>query len=292
MSGKCAVVLLLFISVIHGGLTSLFTTEQSGYGTYYGANNGIGLACSIYPTPSFFSGLTPVAINAPQWTGSMACGMCIQVTGNGVGSGSNPITGTFNAVVADECPGCASGSLDLAKNGDGSWDISWYAIDCPVSGYLQYMFQGSNSYYMKLQVRNHRIPVNAVQFEANGKWYTGSRTSDNFFVVSSYPYPVTFPLTIQVQGIDNNWVTDTVPSLSSSPMNGGKNVQLGTIQSAAAVAANYSSFTSAPTTSGSLDNALVAIVVVSGLVILTAIIVGIVLLARVHRVQLENESKP
>ena len=50
-----------------------------------------------------------------------------------------------------------TGALDLAENGDGRWRIEIQAIQCPVgNGKIEYKFQGSNPWYLKLQIRNAR----------------------------------------------------------------------------------------------------------------------------------------
>ena len=51
--------------------------------------------------------------------------------------------------------------LDFALNGDGRWDISFTAIDCPVVsgtlGHIKFKLQGSSTWYLKLQVANARL---------------------------------------------------------------------------------------------------------------------------------------
>lgn len=52
------------------------------------------------------------------------------------------------------------GALDLAENGDGRWKIEIQAIQCPVgNGKIEYKFQGSNPWYLKLQIRNARYEI-------------------------------------------------------------------------------------------------------------------------------------
>lgn len=50
--------------------------------------------------------------------------------------------------------------MDLYINGDGRWKISFVAVDCPSvageAGNIQFRFQGSNPWYIKLQVRNSK----------------------------------------------------------------------------------------------------------------------------------------
>lgn len=43
-----------------------------------------------------------------------------------MGSGADPVVGTFVAYVNDLCPECAYGAIDLGKNGDGRWDVTWW----------------------------------------------------------------------------------------------------------------------------------------------------------------------
>lgn len=85
---------------------------------------------------------------------SQICGLCATVTATGTGSGTNPIpAGPFLVFVNNQCPDCPNsmlaqtrisqscdgnnshfsvGQLDFGTAGDGIWDISWTATDCPV----------------------------------------------------------------------------------------------------------------------------------------------------------------
>lgn len=140
-------------------IMNLYSTTQSGEGTYYGTYSSGG-SCSLDPSPTWATLSTTVAMNFDQYFSSAACGMCLQVTGSGVGSGADPITGTFMVYVNNKCPECVAGDLDLGEPGSGRWDISWIAVPCPVVGNLQYKAaSGSSQYWIKLQVRNHLIPV-------------------------------------------------------------------------------------------------------------------------------------
>jgi len=289
-------VLLISLSLVfvaNSQITNLYSTRQSGDGTYYGTTNGKSGACSVYPRPSFMNGLTTVAINNPQWLGSATCGMCVQVTGTGSGSGANPVTGTFIAVVDDLCPECLTGSLDIARNSDGRWGINWVAVDCPVKGGLTYFFQGSNPYYLKMQVGNHRVPVKAVQFQKNGKWYNGQRTSDNFWNPVGYPYPASFPLNVRVQGVNGQWVSDVVPIISTTPVTGQKIVQIPGIKAATAKAVAAGSQTLGDTTSTPAMSIPVIAVVVSLVAILVIVIVIIVIfVVRTQHEITNNTDRP
>lgn len=80
------------------------------------------------------------------------------------------------------------------------------------------MFQGSNPYYIKLQVRNHNIPVKVVNLLNNGVYKPLQRTTDNFFVNNNQAplvYPLVFPIQFQVQSIDGQIYNDTISSLQN-----------------------------------------------------------------------------
>lgn len=53
-----------------------------------------------------------------------------------------------------------SGDLDFYTPGDGKWEISFDAVDCPdvsgSKGNIQYRFTGSNGWYLKLQIANSK----------------------------------------------------------------------------------------------------------------------------------------
>ena len=62
---------------------------------------------------------------------------------------------------------CLSGSIDQGANGDGRWKIHWHAVQCNVgSSSFLYSFQGSNDYYVKMNVANARVPVASVSIQA------------------------------------------------------------------------------------------------------------------------------
>lgn len=157
--------------------------------------------------------------------------MCVSISG---------IPGEPNnllAYVNDRCPECLTGAIDLGWTGDGRFPITWKAVDCPVIGNLQYLFQGSQPFYMKLQVRNNKIPISTLEFGTpSGSWITGTRTQDNFFECPSYPYPVSMPLKVRVTGIDGESLIDQIQSISMTPFDGQVGVQFKGISSGSATA--------------------------------------------------------
>lgn len=98
-----------------------------------------------------------------------------------MGLGADPITGPFQAYIADKCPECAAGDLDFAQSGDGRWDISWRFVACPSSATPDFIFEGSNDFYWKIQPRGTNVPVSELTVSG----VQGRRVDDNFFVVDS-----------------------------------------------------------------------------------------------------------
>lgn len=51
----------------------------------------------------------------------------------------------------------------MAQNGDGRWQINWYPVQCNVTNTpFYYSFQGSNTWYLKMQVSNTRCAFGAA----------------------------------------------------------------------------------------------------------------------------------
>ncbi|XP_061174761.1 uncharacterized protein LOC133183887 [Saccostrea echinata] len=215
----------------HQGILNLYHQKYNGDGTYYGA--GTGGTCS-YPPPSMppvASHLDKlVALNAPQFYGSLSCGMCFRVHGSGHGAGNDPITGTFTTYVKDLCPECHAGSLDLAENGDGRWKIQIQAIQCPVGNTkIEYKFQGSNHYYLKLQIRNARIPATQVEMyqPKSHRWSALRHTTDGFWVFGSdhVDKPVVTPFRVRLTAANGETVVDHIPKLANDAVIHGDGVQ-------------------------------------------------------------------
>jgi len=53
--------------------------------------------------------------------------------------------------------------MDFCIPGDGRWKINYKAIDSPSipgpNGKVQFLFQGSNPWYIKLQARNTKLDI-------------------------------------------------------------------------------------------------------------------------------------
>jgi expansin (peptidoglycan-binding protein) len=182
----------------------------SGNATTYSYTGGG--ACTRDPIPG---GTLVGAINAPQYYGSILCGAYLSVTGP---------AGTTQVLIVDLCPGCASGDLDLdtaafqAITGatDGRYPITWQLVSPPLSGPIGYRFQGSNPYYVKVQVVDHRNPIYLIELDTGASNFVPlDRTADGFFQYnSSSPLGA---LTLRVTDIYSNTLTDSgIPIATNS----------------------------------------------------------------------------
>ncbi|KAL8591884.1 hypothetical protein ACOMHN_044380 [Nucella lapillus] len=217
---------------VNQDMLDLYLNTYDGDGTYYG--EGQEGTCTYHQSQFPPVGLSNqidalAALNYVIWHNSKACGMCFRVTGNGVGLGNDPLNGEYIVFVKDLCPGCGEdGSVDFSLSGDGRWDIEIQAVQCPVgNNKLQYSFQGSNPWYLKLQVANYRIPPNEVSVQRNGVWQAMTKTSDGYWTLSDgVEMTNTDNIPVRVTAINRETLLDTIPQLVSGvQMNGGQGVQ-------------------------------------------------------------------
>lgn len=150
-----------------------------GEGTWYDAD-GTG-ACGFDP-PDPDAPLLVAAMNAPDWNGSLPCGACARVQGP---------QGEVVVQIVDLCPECRAGNLDLSPEAfvrlaplvDGRIPITWALEPCPVAGPLALrVADGSNPYWLAVQVLDHRNPVAAVQVRFDDRWYDLPRADWNHFI--------------------------------------------------------------------------------------------------------------
>lgn len=203
----------------------IFDQNYTGDGTYYGQHGGAG-HCSMQFTDSaqlpWTTGVSYfVALNRPQYNDSLPCGTCVALRGTGPGIGTLPVPETVAyALVADECPECQTGDLDIATAGDGRWTIQWHAVPCDVGATsFQYSFQNSNPWFVKLGITNTRVPPASVELSVNGQYAAMQRTIDNYFVLSSGT-PVAFPASVRVTSIMGDMVEDTIGAATAEPVQG------------------------------------------------------------------------
>lgn len=122
------------------------------------------------------------AMDADDWAGSEVCGACARVRG--------PL-GAVDVRIVDLCPECVAGDLDLspeafsriARLEDGRVPISWRIVPCEADGPITWRFKdGSNPWWVAVQVRDHRQPVARVQADLGEGWLDLERSQWNHFL--------------------------------------------------------------------------------------------------------------
>lgn len=196
---------------------------QTGDGTSYGAGQDDQGTCSYGNNMANTNGLPwsngltmTVAMNDPQFDGSVACGMCITFQGTGTGIGTEPIPGGTEwqtALVTNRCPECLEGSIDQAINGNGRWQVQWFATPCPVAdSKLMYSITVIDQYWFSLVVSNTFVPIKLVEYQVQGVWWAAARSVNNQWPYHMEAGAFSFPLPIRVTSVAGEVLTDTVPS--------------------------------------------------------------------------------
>jgi expansin (peptidoglycan-binding protein) len=192
---------------VEGLATTPLGDFRSGLITYYDAT-GAG-ACSYGASPE---DLDVAAIAQRDYASSAVCGACAEVQG--------PL-GTVRVRLVDVCPGCTTaGHLDLSRQAfakiarpiDGRVAVRWRFISCPVTGPIRYRFkEGSNPWWTALQVRNHALPIQKLEWWRNGQWVALPRQSYNYFVQSTGMG--SGPLRVRVTASNGQVLEDTLPGI-------------------------------------------------------------------------------
>ena len=117
--------------------------------------------------------MVTIAMNHDQFNGGKGCGTCIMYRGVGGGVGVTPLSTTqwTMGIVNNQCPECHKGSIDQNINGDGRWNVEWFAVPCNVGdGKIKYSkITNLGPEYWALVVSNTRVPVKDVQIKVDGK---------------------------------------------------------------------------------------------------------------------------
>lgn len=151
---------------------------HTGQATFYAFANGDG-ACMFGPSPG---DLMVGAMNPADFEGSRACGACVALTGP---------AGSIRIRIVDLCPGCARGDVDLSPDAfarlsplaAGRVPISWRYVSCDLAGPIRYHFkEGSNAFWLAVQVRNHANRVARVEALDGGRYEELARAGYNFFL--------------------------------------------------------------------------------------------------------------
>ncbi|KAK9864684.1 hypothetical protein WJX84_008206 [Apatococcus fuscideae] len=98
--------------------------------TYYGQGNDARSWCKGNGRPYGDGSIPTVALGPNTFNNGAVCGQCIIMTGTGRGAGFNPVsTSPTKYLINNLCPECGSG-VDMAKNGDGRWQVDYYITSC------------------------------------------------------------------------------------------------------------------------------------------------------------------
>jgi expansin (peptidoglycan-binding protein) len=168
-------------SVAGTGATA--AAHASGEATHYVLTPGDG-NCSY---PGLPDGGLFVALSPGEYAGSAACGSYVEVTGP---------DGSVTAEVADQCPPCQAGHVDLSEQAfqriaplsAGEVPVTYHTIvDPPLPGPLSVLVKtGSNPYYLALLpigAGNARASVQ-VSSPAHG-WQQLARTSYGYWLAAA-----------------------------------------------------------------------------------------------------------
>ena len=196
------------------------TAFKDGIATWYDAT-GAG-HCGYDPSPE---DMDVAAMNAPEFNNSAMCGACAEVEGP---------QGTVRVRITDSCPECNVGHLDLSKQAfakisplvAGRVQTRWRLVTCAVQGPVRYRIkEGSSQWWAAIQVRNHLLPIQKMEWLKNGAWAEVKREPYNYFVEPAGMGPG--PVRIRITAIDGQQLEDTLPQIAANQIfNGAKQFSL------------------------------------------------------------------
>ena len=204
----------LWLPLVHSSKPESNPIHQ-GIATYYDAD-GRG-ACSFDPSPQ---DLRVAAMNAEEYENSATCGSYVFVSGP---------QGTVTVRIVDLCPECKAGHLDLSREAFaqiaelplGRVSITWQVVSPNLEGPIAYHIKdGSNPWWTAVQVRNHRNPIQKLEYLVDGGWIEVPRTSYNYFVQTNPgmgPGPYTFRVT---DSYGSTLTDDGIPHLENGTVSG------------------------------------------------------------------------
>lgn len=146
----------------------------AGKATFYSVDLGEQGNCSL-PCPSTY---LVAALNSADYAASALCGGCARVEGP---------DGSVVVQIWDQCPGCGTHGIDLSETAFGAIadpdlgriDVSWTMVRCPWLDPVGY-----EVFSDRIQVRNHRVPIESVEIDKGSGYVPLTRRSDNFFTGS------------------------------------------------------------------------------------------------------------
>jgi expansin (peptidoglycan-binding protein) len=125
--------------------------------------------------------------------------------------------------IVDSCPECGSGHLELSKQAfakiaplvDGRVTTKWRYVSCVVQGPVRYRIkEGSNPHWTAIQVRNHLLPIQKLEWQKSGSWVEAKREPYNYFVEHSGMGEG--PVRVRITASDGQKLEDTLPRIEAS----------------------------------------------------------------------------
>ena len=217
MKTNILTILILLAIKISFAQNACNNVVRTGEGTYYDfkAAGGIG-NCSFDDTK--ISPFLIGAMNDEDYGTADFCGACVHVDG--------PI-GSVKVQIIDRCPECVSGDIDLspeafekiAKIIDGRINISWHVVPCEVNGNITFHYkEGSNKWWLGIQVRNTVNHVAKLEIKQNGNYITLERQRYNYFIAESISGFVG-PLQFRITDVYGNVIEETNIAFSEALIN-------------------------------------------------------------------------
>lgn len=180
---------------------------RTGRATFYRDKHGRG-ACAL-PRPAPWDTLY-AAVGRGDWRNSLVCGACAWVFGS---------TDSVLVRIADRCPGCKPGGLDLspaafrklAPLGRGRIDISWRFAPCPDSALVLNRTRGSSVHWSSLQAWGLPWPVESLAVVLDSSRIDFQRQRHNHFTARRVP---SLPWTIRTVDLLGRERIDSLLELS------------------------------------------------------------------------------
>ena len=186
------------------------TSEHQGKATFYDLSGMGNCSYPSAPADDLF-----VALGPAEYSGAAACGTYLDVTGP---------KGTVRVKVADSCPECAAGHLDLSHTAfkrigaeiAGIIPITYQTVvSPPVPGPLTVRIkEGSSQYWFAALIDNHGNQLTSVSVAGpGGTFRTANRADYNYWVIDAGAGPGPF----KIKATDVYGRSTTVTGVTMSP---------------------------------------------------------------------------
>lgn len=165
--------------------------------------------CSFAPSPQ---DLKVAAVNPTEFAESGMCGACAELESS---------KGTVLVRVTDRCQDCSQNQIALSKEsfeamGGGDYfqmQVRWRYVTCPLEGPVRYFIkEDSSAYWTAIQIRNHLVPIQKLEWQKDGTWVEAKRAEYNYFVEPSGMG--TGPVRVRVTASNGQVLEDTLPQIS------------------------------------------------------------------------------